>query len=127
MISAYDEQFPIGSLRLDESSDKRRYDVARKATRKSRRLTHRKVVLADDLSEVIGASPSGWRRSAGGEGRSPVVDSGTSTCDFHLLTRANKLQRRKAAIARRVTALTTGRDCCEVPSTKRIEEISEDG
>ena len=127
LISAYDEQFPLGSLRLDESSDKWRYDVAHKATRKSGRLTNREVVLTDDLSEVIGGSPSGWRRSAGGEGRSPAVDSGTSTCDFHEFTRANKLQRRKAAVARWVTALTTGRDCCEAPSTVRIEEIFEDG
>jgi hypothetical protein len=107
LVSAYDKQFPFGSLRLDAPSDKRQYDDARKATRKSGRLTNRKVFLA-------------------GDGCSPAVDSGTSTCDFHEFTRANKLERRKAAVARRLAAFTTGRDCCEAPSTVRIEEIFED-
>jgi hypothetical protein len=45
LVSAYDEQFPFGSLRLDAPSDKRQYDDARKATRKSGQLTNRKVFL----------------------------------------------------------------------------------
>jgi hypothetical protein len=108
LVIAYDEQFPFGSLRLDAPSDRRQYDDARKATRKSGRLTNRKVFLS-------------------GGGCSSAVDSGTSTCDFHEFTRANKLQRRKAAVARRLGALTTARDCCEAPSTVQIEEIFEDG
>jgi hypothetical protein len=110
MLDAYDAQFPLGSLRSDEASDKRVYDVARKVVRKSGRLTNRRVNLSAELDVVL---------------KRPV-DSGTSTRDFHEFTRANKLQRRKLAAARRVQALTTGRARRDEASTVTIEEVFDD-
>ena len=119
MLDAYDAQFPLGSLRSDEASDKRVYDEARKAVRKSGRLTNRRVNLRAELDAVL-------RRSGGQEDAAEVANSGTSTRDFHEFTRANKLQRRKLAVARRVQALTTGRSRCDEASTVTIEEVFDD-
>ena len=119
MLDAYDAQFPLGSLRSDEASDKRVYDAARKAVRKSGRLTNRRVDLSAELGAVLGRS--GGRQDATG-----VANSGTSTRDFHEFTRANKLQRRKLAVARRVQALTTGRSRSDKASTVTIEEVFDD-
>jgi hypothetical protein len=127
MLDVYDAQFPLGSLRSDEASDKRVYGTARKAVRQSGRLTNRRVNLSADLDAVL--ERSAGRRAVGGavrSRRSLPVDSGTSNRDFYEFTRANKLQRRKLAVARRVHALTTGRAQREAASTVAFEEVFND-